>query len=333
MTNKTMYLDIGNHNSSNCTKLEVAQIDGKELSAQSSDLKTIVAPTREERRKRMRTRMALAARLRSTDPREGSLKQVVRTLNSSRDGIYFSVPRLDFSEQMRLRIVFPFNSEHDSMSSLEEFGQIVRVDQLPNGDLGIAIALLGTEAKHFSGSRQKTGQRLDESKERRATIRQSFSATATVSDVESGTRMTARCSDLSLSGCYVDTINPFTEESTVQLRLTVGNSSFESQARVAFRQLNFGMGLVFCDLTPDQELLLMQWLASNEEEGDPDLIQSVQRPKLSDAPGLSDRALALRLIHLLRSKGNLRESEVSILLSRHLASDEEVGNRPCSDRL
>jgi hypothetical protein len=333
MTNKMMYLDIGNQNSSTGRKLEVATINEKELSAQSSNLKTIVAPTREERRKRMRTRMALAARLRSTDPREGSLKQVVRTLNSSRDGIYFSVPRLDFSEQMRLRIVFPFNSEHDSMSTLEEFGQIVRVDQLPNGDLGVAIALLGTQAKEFSSAKSKSGRRLDESKERRATIRQSFSATATLSEAESGARMTARCSDLSLAGCYVDTINPFTEKSTVQLRLTVGKNSFESQARVVFRQVNFGMGLVFCDLTPDQELLLMQWLASNEEDADPDLVQSVQRPSLSEAPGLTDRALALRLIHLLRSKGNLRESEVSILLSRHLASDEEVGNRPCSDRL
>jgi hypothetical protein len=93
------------------------------------------------------------------------------------------------------------------------------------------------------------------------------------------------------------------------------------------------MGLAFCELSPEQELTLLQWLEGSATEMEVELIAFTPKPKASEAPGLSDRALALRLIHLLRSKGNLREAEVSILLSKHLASDEEVASRPCSDRL
>jgi hypothetical protein len=277
--------------------------------------------------------MSLSARLRATDPQDGNLEQVVRTLNSSREGIYFSVPKLQFSERMRLRIVFPYTAAHDSMPASEEFGQIVRVDHLPDGSLGIAVALLGSEPAEQFSCAAPVARRLDESEERRVSTRHPFSATATVFDAQSGARVTARCSDLSLSGCYVDTINPFTEKACVQLRLTVGKNSFETEARVVFRQLNFGMGLAFCELSPEQELTLLQWLEGSATEMEVELIAFTPKPKASEAPGLSDRALALRLIHLLRSKGNLREAEVSILLSKHLASDEEVASRPCSDRL
>jgi PilZ domain-containing protein len=333
MTKKMVYPESLRLNLQAAKSPEVGQIDGKQVPRKEGKLKTIAAPNGQERRKRPRTRMSLSARLRATDPKDGNLVQIVRTLNSSRDGFYFSVPKLQFSERMRLRIVFPYVSAHDSMPATEDFGRIVRVDHLPDGSLGIAIVLLASEHAEQYCSEAPQTRRLAESEERRVSTRHPFSATATVFDTQSGARVTARCSDLSLSGCYVDTINPFTEKARVQLRLTVGKNSFETEGRVVFRELNFGMGLVFCDLTPEQELTLLQWLEGSATEKDSEPNANTPKPKASEGAGLTDRALALRLIHLLRSKGNLREAEVSILLSKHLATDEEVANRPCSDRL
>jgi len=77
----------------------------------------------------------------------------------------------------------------------------------------------------------------------------------------------------------------------------------------------------------------MQWLDGGTGEAEPGPIQGSHKTAAPEAPALTDQALALRLIHLLRSKGNLREADVSILLSKYLATDDEVASRPCSDRL
>lgn len=286
-----------------------------------------------ERRQHRRTRLSLPVRLRTADIDDGSFDQVLRTMNSSRSGIYLSVPKAKFHQQMRLRIVFPYTSEHDAIPASEVYGQIVRVDQLTNGRLGIAVALKGSEHPGYSAGTASNSNFREPGKERRVATRSSFSGTATIYDVQSGARTQGRCPDLSISGCYVDTINPFSEKAKVQLRLTLGKQTFETEARVAFRHVNFGMGLVFCDLTPEQELTLMQWLDVAEAESGSETAQDGQKPAAPAASAAKDKALTLRLIHLLRSKGNLRDAEVSILLSNYLASDEEVNDRPCADRL
>jgi len=45
--------------------------------------------------------------------------------------------------------------------------------------------------------------------DRRRATRYSFSATAEVLEIASGTRVSARAADLSMNGCYLDTLNPF----------------------------------------------------------------------------------------------------------------------------
>ncbi len=333
MTIRMVYPGGDKQNTLAATSPAVAQNDKKEVSGRQGKLNASAAPNGQERRKRTRTRMSLSARLRPVDPKDGNFEQFVRTLNSSRDGLYFSVPKAQLFAQMRLRVIFPYTSAHDSVLVLEEYGQITRVDHLPDGSLGIAIVLQGSGDPERLSVEATADCRPEENEERRVIARHSFSATATVRHAQSGARVTARCSDLSLSGCYVDTINPFSEKARVQLRLSLGNENIETAARVVFRQVNIGMGLVFCDLTPDQELILMQWLDGGTGEAEPGPIQGSHKTAAPEAPALTDQALALRLIHLLRSKGNLREADVSILLSKYLATDDEVASRPCSDRL
>lgn len=73
--------------------------------------------------------------------------------------------------------------------------------------------------------------------------------------------LSARTSEFGLGGCYVDTLNPLPEGTLVRLRIHRDNGVFETNARVAYSQGTFGMGLAFTDMTSDHRAVLETWLA------------------------------------------------------------------------
>ena len=94
----------------------------------------------------------------------------------------------------------------------------------------------------------------------RSALRCQLVASAEVTDLHSGTRLSARISELSVGGCYVDALNPYPEGTLVGLRILRDQGIFETKARVAYCDPAFGMGLAFTDMTPDQRSLLETWL-------------------------------------------------------------------------
>lgn len=96
---------------------------------------------------------------------------------------------------------------------------------------------------------------------RRAARRCSFVASVEVTEVTSEARISARTSEISLGGCYVDTLSPFPVDSLVKLRILKDDGVFEAKARVAYAQSSFGMGLQFTDVTPESRAVLRAWLA------------------------------------------------------------------------
>jgi hypothetical protein len=96
---------------------------------------------------------------------------------------------------------------------------------------------------------------------RRATRRCSFVAAVEVTELQTDTRISARTSEISLGGCYVDMLGPFPVGSLVQLRIVRDDGVFEAKARVAYSQQGFGMGLQFIDMTPESRTVLQGWLA------------------------------------------------------------------------
>ena len=86
-------------------------------------------------------------------------------------------------------------------------------------------------------------------------------ASAEVTELRSGTLLSARTSELGLGGCYVDTLNPFPEGTLVGLRILRDQGAFESNAKVIRCDSNFGMGLAFTVMAPDQRSILEAWLA------------------------------------------------------------------------
>ena len=90
---------------------------------------------------------------------------------------------------------------------------------------------------------------------------------AEVVEKQSGARLHARTSDVSLSGCYVDTLNPVPRGSKVCVRLTRRREVFEVMAEVMYESPRMGMGLQFeAPLPPAQLAILERWLADADRK-------------------------------------------------------------------
>jgi hypothetical protein len=100
--------------------------------------------------------------------------------------------------------------------------------------------------------------------EQRREPRQPFFAAIELVETENSVKIEARTGDLSMHGCYVDTMNPFPVGSKVRVRITHDEVSFEALGRVAHSQSNVGMGIFFTEIQPQQEKVLAGWLAPTE---------------------------------------------------------------------
>jgi hypothetical protein len=96
---------------------------------------------------------------------------------------------------------------------------------------------------------------------RRSVRRCPLVASAEVTELGSEAQLKARTSELGLGGCYIDTLNPFPQGALVQLRILRDNGLFETQAKVVYSDVRFGMGLAFTEMTAGQRSLLEGWLA------------------------------------------------------------------------
>ena|ERR1700691_287456 len=96
---------------------------------------------------------------------------------------------------------------------------------------------------------------------KRAVRRCAFVASAEVIEPSSDTRISARTSELGLGGCYIETLNPLPEGTSVRLRILRDQGVFEAEAKVVYSHSSFGMGLAFTKIDPKQRALLEDWLA------------------------------------------------------------------------
>lgn len=97
-------------------------------------------------------------------------------------------------------------------------------------------------------------------RDRRTCPRYSFTAEAEALDANSRAKMTARTSDISRGGCYVDTFCPFPRNASVMLRIVRDKESLIAQAKVVYSKLGMGMGLSFTSLEPDNKRVLDRWI-------------------------------------------------------------------------
>ncbi len=84
-----------------------------------------------------------------------------------------------------------------------------------------------------------------------------------------GTWLKTRLSDLSLSGCYVDTLHPLPVGARVCLRVVRNKIILEALATVIYSEPRLGMGVSFTQLSADQKSILEKWLADVVQNGRP----------------------------------------------------------------
>jgi hypothetical protein len=105
------------------------------------------------------------------------------------------------------------------------------------------------------------GRRARKYAKERAVKRCPFVASAEVIEVGTGTKLSARTSEIGVGGCYVDALNPFHLGTAVTLRIVRDQGAFQAKAKVVYSDPSFGMGLAFEALDPEQRTILENWLA------------------------------------------------------------------------
>ncbi len=100
----------------------------------------------------------------------------------------------------------------------------------------------------------------------RRSPRHPFIASAELLETNSGSRMSTRISDLSLGGCYVDTVNPLPEGAAVELKIFTQTHSFEAPATVVYSHAHLGMGMQFREVQPKFEEVLRLWLPEETQK-------------------------------------------------------------------
>src|SRR5215471_852927 len=97
--------------------------------------------------------------------------------------------------------------------------------------------------------------------DKRDSTRAAIIATADITEVATGTKLSARTSDVSRSGCYVDTLNPTPAKTVVTVRIQHDGEELQANGRVVYVSPGLGMGIRFDDLTAQQLSLLDRWVA------------------------------------------------------------------------
>jgi len=97
-------------------------------------------------------------------------------------------------------------------------------------------------------------------RDRRTSPRYSFTAEAEALDAHSRARMSARTSDISRGGCYVDTFCPFPQNASVKIRILRDNQALVADAKVVYSKLGMGMGLSFSAIDVENRQVLDAWI-------------------------------------------------------------------------
>ena len=90
-----------------------------------------------------RVRLPRLVRARPSQPSLEEFDEVLVTVNSSRDGCYFITGSVHYKKHLRLFVTLPYSDVPGAINR-DYVGEIVRVDDLTDGRMGIAVNLLTT---------------------------------------------------------------------------------------------------------------------------------------------------------------------------------------------
>jgi hypothetical protein len=150
--------------------------------------------------------------------------------------------------------------------------------------------------------------------ERREARRYAFICSAELTEVESGARISARTTDLSLRGCYIDTLNPFPVGTRVRLQLTKNDQHLQFRAEVTSCHMGSGMGLIFEQLTPAQMTTVVSWLEGVSSPSEAAFPAPAASEGASNVHANTNARFATKLVQILERKGIITHSEAAELV-------------------
>ena len=112
--------------------------------------------------------------------------------------------------------------------------------------------------------------------------------------------LTGKITDISLGGCYVETLSPLPSETSVRLSFELDGAVLEPTGKVCSTQIGMGMGIAFTSMTPAEFEALRKFAPPMAPPAD----------SASHFAATSSEALDA-VVRLLLRKGVLKSSELS----------------------
>ncbi len=223
----------------------------------------------ENRRRNPRARISLPIRVRSADFVDNQVDEVLATINMSRGGLCFTSQRSSYHRGMKVLLTIPFR-DFVADAGPGERGEVVRVEHFKDGRARVAVGLL--KSAEGRAAHKVHPFRAEETKkspipEHRLAPRLPFLTEAEVMEPTAGTWLKTRLSDLSLSGCYVETLHPLPVGARIRLRVARNKIILEALATVVYSEARLGMGVSFTQLSSEQKSILENWLADIAKNG------------------------------------------------------------------
>jgi len=106
-----------------------------------------------ERRSTRRCKITQLMRIRPSDPERDNFEDLRGSMSVSRTGVYFQTSEVTYELGMRLFVTMPFTQGAMGMSH-EYLAEVVRVEPMPNGMIGIGFKMLmemGSVSSHSYG--------------------------------------------------------------------------------------------------------------------------------------------------------------------------------------
>lgn len=98
-------------------------------------------PSQPERRGSRRCKINQLMRIRPSDPEREHFEDLRGSTSVSRSGVFFQTSEKGYELGMRLFVTMPYSRDPSAINR-EYLAEVVRLDSLPNGLIGIGIKLL-----------------------------------------------------------------------------------------------------------------------------------------------------------------------------------------------
>jgi hypothetical protein len=173
---------------------------------------------------------------------------------------------------------------------------------------------LTASAEEQSAPVERTDRRAPENRRRHPRFQ--ITTTAEFTELESGARGTARTSDLSLGGCFVDTTSPYSVGKRVKLRLTREGRSFAAVGEIVCSLPGMGMGVKFEQCEGGQMVALERWIGEMTGEAPATAVHHEDETPFQRALKNEHIYVLEELILVLMRKGILVEEAGQAMLVR-----------------